>query len=277
MNRTARKKPPPDLAMRAADEMTGRKEARNPGLRKSPVSNGVINFMATGHEELVVGAALNGVFVDEVTVDYFSSQPLRDIYRVAQELNSEVNLMQATDLLCERKQLDSVRGPSRLTDLSGKWFDNPQPNTLPYAVEMLRGVRAKRQAAEIAKKLMDGELPLEDAAENLRVLCQPPDTSWDDALSEAEVTSAELHDLELTPRKKLLGDWFCEGDCGFIFAFRGVGKTWLALAIAQALGTGGKLGDWQAPEPVNVLYIDSEMPPDLMRERCGGLGGANDE
>ena len=68
------------------------------------------------------------------------------------------------------------------------------------------------------------------------------EVSWTDALNESIVTSSELHDLELTPRKKLFGDWFCEGDLGFIFAFRGVGKTWLALAIAQALATGGQAG-----------------------------------
>jgi DNA replication protein DnaC len=99
--------------------------------------------------------------------------------------------------------------------------------------------------------------------------------SWDEALAESEVTATELHDLKLTPRKKLLGDWFAEGDGGFIFAFRGTGKTWLAVAMANALATGGKLGDWQAHAPVKVLYIDSEMPPDLMRERCDGLGTAS--
>ena len=80
----------------------------------------------------------------------------------------------------------------------------------------------------------------------------------------------------MVPRKKLLGDWFCEGDLGFIFAFRGVGKTWLALAIAQALSTGSKLGDWPGHAPVKVLYIDGEMPPDLMRSRCKGLEAGND-
>ena len=89
--------------------------------------------------------------------------------------------------------------------------------------------------------------------------------SWTDALNAAVVTSCELHGLKLRPRKKLLGDWFCEGDLGFVFAFRGVGKTWLALAIAQALSAGGKLGEWQAHEPVKVLYVDGEMPGSRLR------------
>src|SRR5205807_6645617 len=79
---------------------------------------------------------------------------------------------------------------------------------------------------------------LVDAMANAEVL-REAEKSWLDALNESVVTSSALRDLQLTPRKKLLGDWFCEGDLGFLFAPRGVGKTWLALAIAQALSTGG--------------------------------------
>jgi len=111
------------------------------------------------------------------------------------------------------------------------------------------------------------------AVVNAEVIRQSQKT-WLDALNESVVTSSELHELQLTPRKKLLGDWFCEGDLGFIFAFRGVGKTWLALAIARALSAGDKLGDWQAHEAVKVLYVDGEMPPDLIRDRCEGLKGS---
>jgi AAA domain/CHC2 zinc finger len=113
-----------------------------------------------------------------------------------------------------------------------------------------------------------------DAMVNAEVVHEP-ERSWADVLNEAIVTSNELRDLQLTPRRRLLGDWFCEGDLGFIFAFRGVGKTWLALAIAQALSVGGKLGEWQAHESVKVLYVDGEMPPDLIRDRCEGLNGSN--
>jgi hypothetical protein len=99
--------------------------------------------------------------------------------------------------------------------------------------------------------------------------------SWTDAVNESVVTSNELASLELTPRRKLLGDWFREGDLGFVFAYRGVGKTWLTLGMAQALSTGRKLGDWPAHAPVPVLYVDGEMPPDQMRDRSKGLDASN--
>lgn len=75
----------------------------------------------------------------------------------------------------------------------------------------------------------------------------------------------------MLPRKPLLGQWFCEGDLGLIYAFRGVGKTWLALLIAKALAQGGSVGEWRTRERVKVLYIDGEMPADLMRDRDKGL------
>jgi AAA domain len=95
--------------------------------------------------------------------------------------------------------------------------------------------------------------------------------TWLAAIKRAVVTSSELRAMRLKTRKRLLGDWFCEGDLGFVYAARGVGKTWLTLLIARALSEAGKVGDWQAHERAKVLYIDGEMPPDLMRERDRGL------
>ncbi len=64
---------------------------------------------------------------------------------------------------------------------------------------------------------------------------------------------------------------------GIIFAPRGVGKTWLGLLIAKAVSTGGRVGEWEAPGPAKVLYIDGEMPADLMRDRDKGLGSGEVE
>jgi hypothetical protein len=39
------------------------------------------------------------------------------------------------------------------------------------------------------------------------------------------LSGSALDELQIQPRPLLLGDWFAEGDLGFLFAKRGVGKT----------------------------------------------------
>ena len=40
-----------------------------------------------------------------------------------------------------------------------------------------------------------------------------------------------------------------------------------AIEIAYAVATGGKFLDWVAPEPAGVLYVDGELPLNLLQER----------
>ena len=54
--------------------------------------------------------------------------------------------------------------------------------------------------------------------------------------------------LNIPARQKLLSDWFYEGDLGFIFAPRGIGKTWLGMGLSTALSAGTTCGPWQAHE-----------------------------
>jgi putative DNA primase/helicase len=104
-----------------------------------------------------------------------------------------------------------------------------------------------------------------------------PEPTWLEAISAGTVTSTELRAMALKPRQRLLGDWFCEADQGFIFAPRGVGKTWIVLIIARALSEGSAAGPWKAHKKAKVFYIDGEMPPDLMRARDTGLESCTGE
>lgn len=80
--------------------------------------------------------------------------------------------------------------------------------------------------------------------------------------------------MGIPPRKRLLGD-FHEGDLGFIFAPRGIGKTWLSLGLGTAISDGGTCGPWKAHGQNRVLYVDGEMPCESIDKRIQGMGGVD--
>jgi hypothetical protein len=97
-------------------------------------------------------------------------------------------------------------------------------------------------------------------------------------LRAAAVSGQAFRELKLTPRKRLHDDWFREGDAGFIFSPRGVGKTMLAWSLARAIAGGKGVGPWQAgEEAVPVCYLDGEMPAELMQEREKGFDEPSSE
>lgn len=99
-------------------------------------------------------------------------------------------------------------------------------------------------------------------------------TEWLDHLAKGICSSSRLAQLAVPPREPVLGDWFKQGDLGFIYGKRGLGKTWLALHMARKCAEGGCVADWKAHKPRRVLYVDGEMPLDGIRERDAALCGA---
>lgn len=99
----------------------------------------------------------------------------------------------------------------------------------------------------------------------------PATTDWPAILAGATVTAEELQLLPIKPRAPILDKWFLESDLGYIFAPRGLGKTWLAMHFAHAIASGGKAGPWAADQPRPVLYTDGEMALDLTQKRHRAL------
>jgi 5S rRNA maturation endonuclease (ribonuclease M5) len=52
-----------------------------------------------------------------------------------------------------------------------------------------------------------------------------------------------------------------------IFAWRGTGKTYIALGIVKALVCGGKFLTWRASRPTRVLYVEGEIPASQLQDR----------
>ena len=94
-------------------------------------------------------------------------------------------------------------------------------------------------------------------------------------LSACLLSARELESLNLPPRQHFMDRWLCSGDLGYIFAPRGVGKTWLGMALPAAISKGEGLGLWKVGErPIRVLYVDGEMPLELSQRRSRGLSMA---
>jgi len=99
-----------------------------------------------------------------------------------------------------------------------------------------------------------------------------PRKPWPESLVLGSCTSLELNALQIIPRKPVIADWCLVGDLGFIFAPRGLGKTWLTLHLAHGIATGAMVGPWPIPREHKVLYLDGEMPPQDIQLRDRELG-----
>jgi len=81
----------------------------------------------------------------------------------------------------------------------------------------------------------------------------------------------------IEPRERILAPWLLTQSLAMLYAWRGVGKTHVALGIAYATASGGSFLKWKASRPRRVLYLDGEMPAASMQERLKGLVAGNDE
>jgi putative DNA primase/helicase len=91
------------------------------------------------------------------------------------------------------------------------------------------------------------------------------------AFSQAITKGSKLLEIEIPPRKVIIDDWYKEGDLGFVFAYRGTGKTWLVVSLCIALADSGECGPWKVQDKWPVLYVDGEMSHDDDQNRISGL------
>jgi hypothetical protein len=166
--------------------------------------------------------------------------------------------------------------------MTAEQFGGGPNDALPSSAEVLAKIYAERgpimpptydqtRAMERVRRATDGarspdkESPHPEAANSI---------AGDPGLR--VLTLAELINCEFPEREALLKPWLLTQSLSLVHAWRGVGKTHVALGIAYAVATGGKFLTWEARRPWRVLYVDGEMPGAALKARLAALIGADD-
>jgi len=145
----------------------------------------------------------------------------------------------------------------------------------------LKGLTIRRQAMTLASEIerdapdLTREFRLDEKAKAL--LADDGVSPFADMLSRSAMAGGEFLSRQFPKRPLLVGDWFCVADLGFVFAPRGVGKTWFAHMLIASLTAGKDLGPWHVPSKVRVCLLDGEMPPDAVQERLTKLDVDGDQ
>ena len=136
---------------------------------------------------------------------------------------------------------------------------------------MIPAVEAKPKDISEAAERGDDVSP--EAADKQLVPVEKSDPpTFINHLNKAALTTGDLSVLEIEIKPKLLGDFFEAGDFGFIYAERGLGKTWMSMAMANAIAQMEPLGEWKAGSVKNrVLVVDGEMSLSDTQTRINAL------
>jgi len=97
-----------------------------------------------------------------------------------------------------------------------------------------------------------------------------------EAFAKSTCSCTKMKEINIKSRRKVVGDWLRESDLCFLFAPRGLGKTWFSLGLATAISSKEEFGAWTVHEHAPVLYVDGEMPYESIKERINALSADED-
>jgi AAA domain/DnaB-like helicase N terminal domain len=198
------------------------------------------------------------------------------------DAEGRIDFVSLKQTLVDRNQLEEIGGPEYLNELYT--FVPTAINAASYVETVLEKYTLRQlilRCNRIAKQCYDHqevELLLEDAEKEISIVRQgylngaQTKLTWFDAITLGACTSASLRSLEPKPRELIVGDWFRQGDLGFIYAMRGVGKSWFGMDLARAIAERRNFGPWEVHGSKKVMYLDGEMPHQDVGQRDVGLG-----
>ncbi len=209
----------------------------------------------------------------------FADWTHKTIFSMLGDLHARGEPCTAEDVAAALRQAKRTPDAVRAFELATTSGTLP-PSSLSGEVDKLAEAAGRRETLAVAERLRSASLNGAAVADILAgaraelTAIEDAGAGPADLFGGGLLSAAALGRLTIPTRRALLGQWFCEGDLGFLFAQRGVGKTWLSLLFARGVAGGAPAGPWKPGEGGSspVLYVDGEMPLELLQARQRGLG-----
>ncbi len=138
-----------------------------------------------------------------------------------------------------------------------KWLDLPDVPSKGDLSDWARNFTSKEEAAERLAILI----------ENAKEYHPPKKYTIEDAI----IDSGGFRAINLPSRAVYLKPIIQESQIILISGWRGTGKTWLAMSLADAISRGESFGPWEIIQPATCLYLDGEMAVGDIRNRLTAL------
>jgi hypothetical protein len=91
--------------------------------------------------------------------------------------------------------------------------------------------------------------------------------NWEQAV----MSIGDLRTTKFPEKRKIISPWLSEQSIVLVAGWRGVGKTWFAVGLVDAVTRGMPFGPWKTITPVSCLYVDGEMAVQDAQERANLL------
>ena len=123
-----------------------------------------------------------------------------------------------------------------------------------------------------ARQAISGDKPISEFFRGYNPLTEK-DPDWlFRKMKSCALEADQIRVMEFPEKKKILIPWLSERALILVAGWRGVGKTWFALGVCNAISRGESFGPWKATEPFSSLYVDGEMDIGDIQERLKLLG-----
>ena len=119
----------------------------------------------------------------------------------------------------------------------------------------------------------------EEAAERLAMMIEaagPYDAPKVYTIEDAVLNVADYHRIDLPRKQTILRPIVCEQQIILASGWRGVGKSWFALGLLDAVTRGINFGPWEIETSVPCLYMDGEMAAEDTKKRIRDLNPSDD-